>query len=186
MITRYIINCDCARPDWPFLPVNVPCGSARTLGVIGLKSRVPGIEITGCQIRVVNADGQAMTKTCKLERGVWVATFPASHFQRYGTVKKGVVVYAVGKDESGEMQTWIERVGDLRISPVDSSSAAAETVAQPPGDVYHKSTIVNGVQHYKREVLTYSERQQAWGADYVGDYVFVGGEFVPYTSGGEG
>lgn len=186
MITRYLINCSCERPDWPFLPVNVPCGSARTLGVIGLKSRVPGIEITSCQIRVVNADGQAMTKTCKLEGGVWVATFPASHFQSYGSVKNGVVVFADGKDENGESNLWIERVGDLKVSAIDSTSPAGGTTPVPPGEVYHKSAVIDGVQHYKKEVLQYSARQKAWGADYVGDYVFIGGEFVPFTSGGEG
>lgn len=181
MISRYLIDCSCERPDWPFVPVNVACGSARTIGVIGMRSRL-GVKVTGCRIRVTNADGVAMSKDCVANRGVWCATFPASHFQNFGTVKNGVVVFAVGKDENGDDQLWIERVGDLRVSPVDASSTPGGTV-EPPRDVYHKSEIVDGVQHYKREVLTYSARQNAWGADYVGDYVFIGGEFVPFTTG---
>ena len=182
MISRYIISCDCERPDWPFMPIVVPCGSSRTIGVIGLKSKF-GVKVTGCQIRVTNADGVALTKDCVKDGGAWCVTFPASHFQNYGTVKNGVVIFAVGKDESGNDQLWIERVGDLRVTPVDASSTPGGTVEQPR-DVYHKSEIVDGVQHYKREVLTYSERQRAWGAEYVGDYVFIGGEFVPFTPEG--
>lgn len=182
MISRYLIDCKCERPDWPFVPVTVPCGSSRTIGVVGLRSRC-GVTVTGCQIRVTNADGVALSKSCRYERGIWVATFPASHFQNYGTVKNGVVVFAVGKDENGNDQLWIERVGDLRVTAIDASSTpGGQTVA--PADVYHKSEIVDGVQHYKREVLTYSERQRAWGAEYVGDYVFVGGAFVPFVSEG--
>ena len=181
MISRYLIDCACERPDWPFVPVSVACGSSRTIGVTGLKSRF-GVKVTGCRIRVTNADGVAVTKDCVADRGAWCATFPASHFQTFGTVKKGVVVFAVGKDETGADQLWIERVGDLRVSPVDASSLPGGTV-ETPKDVYHKSEIVDGVQHYKREVLTYSARQNAWGAEYVGDYVFIGGEFVPFTTG---
>ena len=178
MIERYVIDCECSRPDWPFIPITVPCGSARTIGVIGLKSRC-GVTITGCQIRITNADGDPLTKVCKFSRGVWVATFPASHFQNFGTVKKGVLVMAVGIDENDVEQVWIERVGDLRVEAIDASSTpGGETVT--PKDVYIKSEIIDGVQHYKMEVLAYSERQHAWGAEYVGDYVFIGGAYVPF------
>ena len=107
MIARYLIDCRCERPDWPFMPVSVACGSARTIGVIGLRSRL-GITVTGCKIRVTNADGCALTIDCVLTGGIWVATFPASHFQSYGTVKNGVVVFATGRDEHGDDQMWIE------------------------------------------------------------------------------
>lgn len=181
MIARYLIDCNVERPDWPFIPVNVSCGSSRTIGVIGLGSKL-GVKVTGCKIRITNADGVAITKDCVYDRGAWCVTFPASHFSNYGTVKNGVVVFAVGKDESNVDQLWIERVGDLRVTPVDASSLPGGTV-ETPKDVYHKSEIVEGVQHYKREVLTYSAKQNAWGAEYVGDYVFIGGEFVPFTTG---
>lgn len=181
MIARYMINCSCERPDWPFVPLTVPCGSARTIGVIGLASKC-GVEVTGCRIRVTNADGTALTKDCVKDRGAWCVTFPASHFQNYGTVKNGVVVFAVGKDECGNDQLWIERVGDLKVEAVSTSATPGAGVSH---DVYIKSEIVNGVQHYKREILTYSARQRAWGAEYVGDYIFIGGEFTPFTSEGQ-
>ena len=181
MVTRYLIDCNCAHPGWPFIPLDVPCGSARTVGVIGLQSR-DGVEVSGCKIQITNADGVAMMKDCVKEGAVWVVTFPASHFQSYGKVKNGVVIYAVGQDERGEDQLWIERVGDLRVTALDASSApGGETVT--PAEVFLKSEIVDGVQHYKREVLTYSERQRAWGAEYVGDYIFVGGVFVSFGEG---
>lgn len=181
MIGRYLIDCACERPDWPFVPVSVSCGSARTIGVTGLKSRL-GIKVTGCKIRITNADGEAMTKDCSYTDGAWCVTFPASHFAHYGDVKRGVVIFAAGKDETGADQLWIERVGDLRVTAVDASSTPGGHV-ETPKDVYHKSEIIDGVQHYKKEILTFSARQNAWGADYVGDYVFIGGEFVPFTTG---
>ena len=181
MIARYLIDCRCERPDWPFMPVSVACGSARTIGVIGLRSRL-GITVTGCKIRVTNADGCALTIDCVLTGGIWVATFPASHFQSYGTVKNGVVVFATGRDEHDDDQMWIERVGDLRVTPVDAESTPG--VSSAPKDVYLKSYIApDGVQHYKKCVLVYSERQNAWGEDYVGDYIFVGGDYVPFSEG---
>lgn len=180
MIERYIICCDCERPEWPFVPVTVPCGSARTIGVTGIKPCVPGVTVTGCRVRIINADGESLVKTCRYERGIWVVTFPASHFQNYGTVKNGVIVIVDGKDENGVAQFWISRVGDLRVSAVDADSVPGGETTRP-ADVYHKSEVVDGVQHYKKEVLVYSPRQNAWGADYVGDYVFVGGAFIEFN-----
>ena len=185
MSTKNMIDCGAVRPDWPFIPLSVPCGSAKTLGVVGLKAKLPGVRVTGCRVRIVNADGTALVKTCRLERGIWVATFPASHFQHYGAVKNGVVVFADGVDEFGDPTTWIERVGDLKVTPIDADSAPGGVPTVPP-DVYHKSYVVDGVQHYKKEVLVYSERQNAWGVDFVGDYVFVGGAFIEFNQGQEG
>ena len=184
MIARYLIKCaDIPHPEWPPIPIRVPCGSPLTLGVVGLPKSALGVKITGCRIRVTNADGVAVSKDCVFADGAWCATFPASHFQGYGAVKRGVIVFAVGKDETGADQLWIERVGDVRIDAVDASSRPGTPSVQPGGDVYIKSEVVDGVQHFKREVLAYSARQNAWGAEYVGDYVIIGGEFVPFTTG---
>lgn len=185
MITRYLINCDIPRPEKPFIPVSVPCGSARTIGVVGLRGKSNGVTVSGCRIRITNTDGVAVTKDCVWKDGAYTVTFPASHFEHYGDVKRGVVVFAVGKDENGNDQLWVERVGDLRVTPVDASSLPGEPGANPiGGDVYHKSEIIDGTQHYKREVIVFSQKQNAWGAEYVGDYIIVGGEYVPFTTEG--
>ena len=176
------ICCDCERPDWPFVPVTVPCGSSRTICVVPPRRR-RGATALACSVRITNADGVAMTKECVMADGLWTATFPASHFQRYGTVKNGVAVVLAGKDERGNDETWIARVGDLRVSPIDAGSMPGTGA---PRDVYHRSEVVGGVQHYKRETLAYSERQGAWGAEYEGDYVYRNGEYVPFVAeGGE-
>lgn len=182
MIARYLIKCaDIPRPDWPPIPVRVPCGSPLTLGVIGLPSSALGVKITGCRIRITNADGVAVSKDCRLVDGAWCATFPASHFQGYGAVKKGLIVFAVGKDETGADQLWILRTGDVRIDPVDASSRPGTPSEQPGGDVFRKSDVIDGVQHYKLEKLVYSEEQNAYGLEWYGDYVIIGGEFVPFS-----
>lgn len=173
------VNCGVERPDWPILPLLVPCGSAHTVAIVGLRSQF-GVVVTGCRIRITNVDGVAIAKECVRERGAWVATFPATHFANYGAVKNAVVVYAVGKDESESEREWIVRVGDMKVMRVSSSQTPGSIA---PGDIYHKSFVADdGVQHYKKEVVVYSERQREWGAEYVGDYVYVGGEYVPYTT----
>lgn len=48
------------------------------------------------------------------------------------------------------------------------------------GDVlYVRSKVVDGVQHYVAQTMTYDEDMKAWGADWTGDYVLVDGSFIP-------
>lgn len=178
MIGRYLIDCRFWRPDLPLLPISVVCGSALTVGVTGMPQKRLGVKIVGCRIRITNADGQAETKDCVWTDGAWCVTFPASHFQGFGAVLKGVLVMAVGKDEQGADQVWVERMGDLRVLAAEASSRPGQP-SEIGGDVYCKSKVIDGVQHYKKEVLTYSEKQKAWGSDWVGDYIIIGGEYVP-------
>lgn len=184
MIGRYLIRCSAEGQARPFLPIRVSCGSARTIGIVEMPRKQFGVTVTGCRVRITNADGVAVSKDCVWKDGAWVVTFPASHFNSYGDVKRGVVIFAVGKDETGADQLWVQRVGDLRVTPVDASSRPGEPSTPIGGDTYIKSSIVEGTQHYKREILTYSEKQKAWGAEYVGDYVIIGGEYVPFTTEG--
>lgn len=180
MIGRYLIKCDVERPELPFCPLSIPCGSARTLGVTGLPRQRLGVTVKGCRVRITNADGVAMTREAVYRDGAWCVTFPAAHFQAYGDVKRGVIVMAYGSDENGEDQVWVERFGDLRIMPLDASARPGDPSAAAVGrDVYHKSKVVDGVQHYKKEVISYDEDMGDWGASYVGDYIIVGGDYVP-------
>lgn len=178
MIGRYLIDCRFGRPDLPLMPLSVVCGSALTVGVTGLPKKRLGVKLTGCRIVITNADGVALSKDCAWTDGAWCVTFPASHFQGFGAVLKGVKVMAVGEDEQGVDQIWVERIGDLRVLAADASSRPGQP-SSVAGDVYLKSKVIDGVQHYKKLVLTYSEKQKAWGVDQVGDYVIIGGEYVP-------
>ena len=51
--------------------------------------------------------------------------------------------------------------------------------------LFRSSYNADGVQHFMRETLVYSERQRAWGAEWTGDYIIVGGEYVAFTSEGQ-
>lgn len=180
MIGRYLINCDVDHPELPFIPVTAMCGSARTIGVIGLPRQHGGVKLTSCRIRVTNADGETMTKQCAWKDGVWCATFPASHFSAYGAVKRGVVVLGVGKDENGNDQAWILRVGDLKVQTADAAGRPGIPVpggAAKPG-VYVESEVVDGVQHFKKERVVFDEVQGEWGAVWEGDYILTAGEYV--------
>lgn len=184
MIGVLEIDCACPRPDWPFLPVVAVAGSARTIGVTGLSSAF-GVSVTGCRVDVTNADGETLSETCRRVSGGWAATFPSTHFASTGLVKGGVAVVALGSDEAGESRAWTVRTGDLKVVSPDASATPGGGGASTATETYVKSEVVDGVQHYKKLVLVYSERQKAWGADFVGDYVLSGGKFAEVKGEGE-
>lgn len=173
MITAFDIDFSQSRQGWPHLPLTALVGSARTIGVTGLKDFL-GVTVTGCRVTIKNANGVSLAKECERVAGGWSATFPSTHFENTGFVKGGVSVTALGAagDETG---AWTVGYADLKIA--DASGDATPGVVTPQ-DTYIKSEIVDGVQHYKKLVLTYSTRQKAWGADYEGDYIYEGGGYV--------
>lgn len=157
----------------PIGPAVNRVGSALPLRIVGVPSGATGVAVS-----VFNADGAACNLAATRRGGEWVATVPASHFASWGKVARGLQVAVSYKDETDTTQTVVF-VGDVRI---EQTAAGDPEGTGKPKDTYHRSEIIDGVQHYKREVLKYSERQQAWGAEYEGDYVFVGGDFVPFSA----
>jgi len=157
----------------PIGPAVNRVGSALPLRIVGVPSGATAVAVS-----VFNADGAACNLDATLRGGEWVATVPASHFASWGKVARGLRV-AVSFQDATEATHTVVFVGDMRI---ERTAAGDPEGTGKPKDTYHRSEIIDGVQHYKREVLTYSERQQAWGAEYEGDYVFVGGDFVPFSS----
>lgn len=106
-------------------PTVVNCGSALSIAVY-VQRPADGFTITGCKVRVTNADGTPLTIGATLVGSDYVATFPASHFERYGRVENGVAISVLGADESGVERVWIERMGSLYIRPTDAQSEAGD------------------------------------------------------------
>lgn len=107
-------------------PAVMYCGSALTIAV-SVQKPPANLTITGCKVRVTNADGTALALAATLlPNGDYVATFPASHFERYGRVENGVAISVLGADENGVERVWIERMGSLYIRLTDAQSEAGD------------------------------------------------------------
>ena len=89
----------------------------------------------------------------------------------------GTVVPAKPEPSAHPVESVNGKVGAVVLTAEDVGALPA--TAAIGGDVYHKSKVVNGVQHYKKEVISYDDDMGDWGASYVGDYIIVGGVFVP-------
>ena len=139
-------------------------------------------EITALSVTLTNADAMPVTAPCEKVGDCWRVGFAPSCFPTYGFVEKGYKVVATVKPKTGASMQSTIAVGDLEIL----SDAANAQPGDPSksyeikgSDIYCKSTVVEGVQHYKKQVISYDPEMDAWGADWTGDYVLVDGEFVP-------
>lgn len=118
----------------PPMPVCVNTGSALTIAVRPPRP-LTGFVVTGCTIRVTNADGENMTVAATRCGNDYAATFPASHFAHFGKVKRGVAISIVGTDETGAERTWIEKVGSLYVHPTNAESEAGSGVCPTRAEV---------------------------------------------------
>jgi hypothetical protein len=75
---------------------------------------------------VTNADGEDMTVAATRCGNDYAATFPATHFEHFGKVKRGVAISIFGTDETGAERTWIEKVGSLNVQPTNAESEAGD------------------------------------------------------------
>ncbi len=165
----------------PLVDSWVCTGSDIIFCVQNVPSSICGMAIRGVCVTITNADGVVLTNFGTALDDGWVGKFPASHFERFGSVDRGVCVRALGKF-GGEDTSIVLGVGGLHIEP-----SAAEVQPGEPGkdyvrrgDATYKAAFVDddGVQHYKLETLSYSEEMGDWGLSWTGDYILKGGEFV--------
>ena len=155
-------------------------GSAWTAFVVGVPAEIDGYSVTGVEVRVVNADGVPFSAVLRQRGRAWSATFAAECFGRFGTSRLGVRVRVTGVDCDGVSQTWTFGVADFEVvadSPSSQPADPGEALVVKGSDVYVKSSVVGGVQHYVKQNMVYDEEMAAWGAEWVGDYVLEGGEF---------
>lgn len=156
-------------------------GSDVIFCVQGAPRSICGMAIRGVCVSITNADGAVMTVIGSMSRDGWTGRFPSSHFERFGSVVRGVRVRALGELD-GEDASIILGVGGLHIEPetaeVQPGEPGKDYVRR--GDATYKAAFVDGdgVQHYKLETLSYSDEMGDWGLSWTGDYILKGGEFV--------
>lgn len=156
-------------PDMPWAPIGpvvINAGSALPIDVVDAPAGALAVRVA-----ITNADGQQFVLAAQKRGCVWRCVFPGSCFARSGRVSCGVQVIAT-------------IVGDEAITFVGDFEALAATPGVNPGtgpiggDIYQRTRLVNGVQHYAKQVVAWDEDMAAWSADWVGDYIIVGGVFV--------
>lgn len=138
------------------------------------------------EVIVVNADGLKLTAEAKkVERtngDAYTCTFASTNFEHYGFVVRGVkIVLTISPSDDEEELKYIAGVGDFEVM-----QASADATAGNPGasgyeargeDVYLRTEVVDGVQHYTKQVMVY-DAAIGWGATWEGDYILTDGEFV--------
>lgn len=163
------------------LPVKMNTGSALPLEIIGIPPQLGGEDVTGVTVVVTNPDGVAATGTAEFSDGAWCVRFAASLFVAYGTVLRGVKISV-----STANSTTVLALADLVVNAANADAIAGNPGAYyqtKGGDMFFKSEIVEGVQHYKRVTIGFNARLGVWGYnDPEGDYVLdSNGDFAPAT-----
>ncbi len=138
------------------------------------------------EVIVVNADGLKLTAEAKkVERTFgdnYTCTFAAANFEHYGFVIRGVkVVLTISPSDDAEELRYVAGVGDFEVMQGSADATAgnpgSSTYEEKGEDLYLKTEIVEGVQHYTKQVMVY-DSSIGWGASWSGDYVLTDGEFV--------
>ena len=175
-----ILDCTDQLEISPALPLRrtvVYSGSALPIVVRGIP-----VGCTALTVALTNADGNAVSVAADNSGGDWLAVFTPSCFPTYGYVENGVKVIASMPDCDDNCHSVIVGVGDLDIiqaSPETRPGDPRQYYQTKGGDIYVKSEIINGVQHYKALTIAYNSRLRGWGfADPSGDYILVDGAFV--------
>jgi hypothetical protein len=144
-----------------------------------------GVKVAAVYIEVTTVDGSSMMIDASKLGGNWVVTIPGLFFAEPGIVTAGYIVRASGKDAAGTAaSSWLLGIGDVEIIAVDTGAIPAPEEFNAAdytlkgADTYVKSRVVDGVQHYCKQTISYDEEMQAWGATWQGDYILTeGGEF---------
>ena len=174
----------------PALPMQCAAtftGSALPLEFVDIPGEIGGAAVVAVAATVTNADGAAATAPCEHAGEVWRVVFAASCFEHYGFVERGVSVALTLRDGSGNERGMVLAVGDLEVKRSSPSAAPGdpEKSYQIKGeDIYVKTRVIDDVQHYARQEMSYDAEMGAWGADWLGDYILVDGEFVPFQAAG--
>lgn len=168
----------------PVMPVGIYTGSALPLEIVGIPATLAGGVVSGVTVTVTNADGMPVTGEAAAVGGVWMVLFSASNFANYGTVKYGIKIDATVTRRDGTTATVTVGVADLEIKAASASAAPgtpSSRYALKGGDLYLKTQVLDGVQHYTKQSMVY-DAEIGWGAEWTGDYIMgADGEFVEVT-----
>ena len=84
MIGTVEVRVSTGHPNMPLKPCAVLQGSALTVGVQNVPVVKCGVKILGVSVAIQSTGGEVATIAAVFQRGLWNATFPASHFAAVG------------------------------------------------------------------------------------------------------
>lgn len=168
----------------PVMPVGIYTGSALPLEIVGIPAMMAGGVVSGVSVTVTNADGIPVTGAAAAVGGTWMILFAASNFANYGDVMAGIRIDATVDRSDGTTAVVTVGVADLNIKAASADATPgtpSNMVMVKGGDIYCKSQMVGGVQHYVKQVISH-DPEIGWGADWTGDYVLGSdGQYVEVT-----
>lgn len=169
-------------PSLPTAPLRTFAGSALALDLL-VPQAIAGEPLAGVAVTIVNADGAPATAPAVCQTpGWWSVVFAGSVLPSYGYVTNGFrAVATLGTGEA--THETILAVGDLDIRAASATAIPGDVAASlqtKGGDIYCKTTVVDGVQHYAKQTIAYDADMGAWGATWSGDYILVAGEWKEY------
>ena len=165
------------RPYMPLGDINVPLGSAATLKIVDVPGVIGLDAVEGVDVRCVNVSDMALTIAAEKDsNGDWCVTFPSTFFIRDGLVENGLQIEVkTGKEK------YIAGVGSIAVGRYGAQvSRVGDGVAYSVkgDDIYVKTEIVDGVQHYAKQVVVWDADMNAYGATWTGDFILnSNGEF---------
>lgn len=155
--------------------------SSLPIALLGIPEKREDGEITAVAVTVTNADAMPTTAPCVKEGAAWRVAFAPSCFPTYGFVERGYKVVATVKTPTGGTMSTTLAVGDVEIkadAPTATPGDPEKNYQIKGEDIYVKTRVIDGVQHYACQEMSYDAEMGAWGADWLGDYILVDGEFV--------
>lgn len=174
-------------PHLPAGPVKGFTASAVPVELVGIPATLGCGAVVGVSVTLTTPDGMPVTAPAEKVGSEWHVLFAASNFTSYGTTRHGFKTdAAIKRDDGTTFQTTLA-VGNLQI---DAGTPSAEPGDPSKGyvakgdDIYLKSQIVEGVQHFVKQAMEY-DAEIGWGATWSGDYILVDGEYVAYQASTE-
>ena len=168
------------NPTFPIGPAKGYSASAMLLEFVGIPDEYGGGTVTAVTITVVNADGLPLTAPATKDGDTWRILYAASNFSTYGETARGLKVELAITLPNGSVYTLTIGIGAVVIEKGDASAEPGDPMAAyvvKGDDVYLKSEIVEGVQHFVKMSMEYDE-EIGWGATWGGDYILEGGNYV--------
>ena len=168
----------------PVMPIGIYTGSALPLEIVGIPAMMAGGVVSGVSVTVTNADGIPVTGSAVAVGGAWMALFAAANFANYGDVKCGIKIDATIERRDGTTAVVTIGVADLIIKASSADAmpgTPSNMVAVKGSDLYIKTQVVEGVQHYTKQTMVH-DPEIGWGAEWTGDYILdASGNFVAVT-----
>lgn len=172
----------------PPLPVRTFTGSALPVTLVGIRQHQGDGEVVAVRVSVTNADGVPFCVPCVRLADGWATALAATCFTRFGTVLKGFCVEVDLRRNPDTTPVSVKfAVADLDIkaaSPTAEPGDPGSGFVRKGDDIYAPTALIEGVQHYAKQVMSYSPEMGAWGADWLGDYILVDGNYIPANQEG--